>query len=389
MAGCGGTSTKTPLQVVTGASRATQSARTARVSSAFVVSGRTISMDGTFDFRTRQAQATETIPALGTIDVLLDGLVVYEKLPAALTPSLGGKPWVKIDAAAVSRQTTATTQYAGTVDLSKAAAAESDPARRQALQQEAKLLGVPTMSVNVWIDGSGRLAQMHYLLDLSKLQLPSASTPPTPLSGTMDITYTMFDFGVPFTMPPLPAADQTTDLSALAGAGLAPSTTVPAAAAASVASQLGKILFTPPGFSPSTAADVTNGPVDGPGFDKNLGTAGSATRFGFVGGNDVTFDQNTGSDSIDVTLLQFATPAQSAAMVQVITLAKPAGTTQSTFGSIPGAVEYDATTPSSGSYDHEVFATKGNRLMVVAYSSSNPGRPAGLAAIAVKQYRAL
>jgi hypothetical protein len=232
------------------------------------------------------------------------------------------------------------------------------------------------------------MRRTRYQLDLSKMNLPGATTKP---SGVETTTIELYDFGVAFAPPPLPPADQVADLNQILDQqqqqGQQGSS--PAATPAPSPAPLAQVLVpAPAGFEPSTASGVTNGPIDRAAFDKQLGS-GSATTLHFVDGFDQTYDSTTGNDSVDVTLFDFASPADGAQFLQSY---GPSGQSQkeSPFPGIAGAVEYTAThAASDGTYDHTVAATKGSRVMIVSYLNDAPAAPTLLATLATQQYARL
>jgi len=92
-------------------------------------------------------------------------------------------------------------------------------------------------------------------------------------------------------------------------------------------------------------------------------------------GYDVTYDSNTTSDSIEVTLFQFATPADATAFK-----ADPV---------IPGGDDYDSTAPFQGTYDHGVIATKGNLAFVIDDATGSAAPVPLVETMARQQYAAL
>jgi hypothetical protein len=153
--------------------------------------------------------ALPNIPGLGnalggsglTMREVLEGTVVYMKLPGKLIPGAGGKPWVKLDLAkggalpgglsmlggnlesdpsqmlgylrsiagavtTVGTDTVAgvkTTHYHATVDLEKVAAkapAAKRPAAQRSVQALEQMAHVTKLPVDVWVDG-GHLVRKY------------------------------------------------------------------------------------------------------------------------------------------------------------------------------------------------------------------------------------
>jgi len=256
-AACGGG--PTAVTVVAGSPSRTASARTARVSSVVritgssgpLTAGRSLQADGSVDFASRQATFRVTTET-GSIDAVIDGAVVYERIPQ-LAPAVGRKTWLKIDfrtagqlagvpgvssvlesqpsdpsqtlsylRGASGPMTTlgharvrgvATTHYRVPVDLNRAAASLG-PDQQAALRQEIDELGLKTtFPMEVWIDGQGRVRRMHLVQDYSQVN-PPPNVPRGSPSSSVEQTMELFDFGAPVTVQP-PPADQVTDISAL------------------------------------------------------------------------------------------------------------------------------------------------------------------------------
>jgi hypothetical protein len=72
----------------------------------------------------------------------------------------------------------------------------------------------------------------------------------------------------------------------------------------------------------------------------------------------VSYDSTSGTDSIDVFLFQFATAADATTFKTGSLSAGPGKPRADLF--IPGAEDYDSSTPSQGYHDHGVIGSKGN-----------------------------
>jgi hypothetical protein len=96
---------------------------------------------------------------------------------------------------------------------------------------------------------------------------------------------------------------------------------------------------------------------------------GDPASLHFVRGYDVTYDSNDASDSIEVTLFQFATPADAAAFKASYEPGVPVKSKADSV--IPGADDYNSTSPDQ-TYTHGVIATKGNRAFVIEPTFSAP-----------------
>src|SRR4051794_22157149 len=236
----------------------TEKAKTARMAINVTGSGGgsqaiNVTADGVIDITSKRGDLTMDLgqAGLGKMRVLMFGTLLYVQLPPQLQGQIpGGKPFLKLDLTALSKQQgldlgaltqqnpdassqlailngagsdfkkvgseklrgTSTTHYAGTVDLTKAAAAATTPEKKAALDKVREQLGTSTFPVDVWVDGQGRLRKLTYKMDLSKAAAASKSG----VSGEMNVNVELFDYGVPVNVTE-PPADQATDLSALLG----------------------------------------------------------------------------------------------------------------------------------------------------------------------------
>jgi hypothetical protein len=146
-----------------------------------------------------------------------------------------------------------------------------------------------------------------------------------------------------------------------------------------------KVVPAPAGFTLSqSSSDVPNGPMGTADFNQYWGDPASNH---FVRGYNVTYDNNDASDSIEVTLFQFTTPADAAAFkdgydpgVPVKSKADPV---------IPRADDYNSTSPDQGTYAHGVIATKGNRAFVVEDINFSAAPVPLVETMARQQYAAL
>jgi hypothetical protein len=190
----------------------------------------------------------------GRMEFVFDGLVYYMKFPAGIE-GLTGKTWMKIDLEKVGAETgvdlgalqqanqnpaqlmqflrgvsddieelgqedvrgVETTRYRATIDLDEAAERGADVGEfseemRDQLKAEIERMraqtGLETLPVEVWIDEDNLLRRMRMDLSFSVEGEQVA----------MDMTMDFFDFGVDVRVAP-PPADQTVDVTALAGGG--------------------------------------------------------------------------------------------------------------------------------------------------------------------------
>ena len=173
--------------------------------------------------------------------------VMYLNMPVLANVMPGGKPWIKIDLAAVGKQagidlsqftqlgsdpsqmvdwlrtvsgdvTTVgteqidgvdTTHYRANVDLSKypdLVPADQREAVRKAIDQLTKSAHLSSFPVHVWVDGNGLVRQLRAVLT------------ETIQGQTMNVVTAVrfYDFGAPVDVQ-IPSDDQVTDISALAG----------------------------------------------------------------------------------------------------------------------------------------------------------------------------
>ncbi|HJU47379.1 MAG TPA: hypothetical protein VJ689_04545 [Gaiellaceae bacterium] len=282
-AGCGGSEPQLqPLRSLTGVAKASQTAGTGRfelsmqqtmpgMSQAFRFSAR-----GAFDLPAKRMQMQLDMSALAQvfgafgsalggssndpkakalldpanwkIDAVLDGFVMYMRMPFLGQQLPSGKSWVRMDlrqAAAAKgvdlgqldsyvrsdpRQTldylravagkivpmgredvrgTETTRYRAMLDLAKYG--RMVPARQQQafgdFYKAATQLGLTLVPVNVWVDDDGLLRRMDMELTL---------TPTAGKAAKSSLRFEMFDYGQPVSIE-APPAEQTVDASSLRG----------------------------------------------------------------------------------------------------------------------------------------------------------------------------
>jgi hypothetical protein len=138
-----------------------------------------------------------------------------------------------------------------------------------------------------------------------------------------------------------------------------------------------RILPTPDGYEVSTDSNAHTGPVAPADFDKEAGSPGVSRRLGFTAGYEATYDAVDTSESLDVSILQFSSPAQATAFLPIAIASgsddnKDELPRQRAYGPIEGATEIDATTATSdGFYDYVVIVAKGPRMMIFDYSNDH------------------
>jgi hypothetical protein len=236
-AGCGsgGRSAITPLELVSQAVSKTTTSDSAKVHLAITSNAFTVTADGVANSANHTARMT--VDAAGReADLVLDGTTAYLKLPPALAKLVpGGKPWVKLDLAQLSKlqgvdlakllqmigqqdPTQAlqllqsvgnvreagheqidgvdTTKYTGTLDPQKIAATFAGTGLATILGQ----IDAKPIPVSVWIDGDGYVRKLDGSLRAG--------------GADVEIAATLSDFGANVDVTP-PPADETTDLAAL------------------------------------------------------------------------------------------------------------------------------------------------------------------------------
>jgi hypothetical protein len=329
------------------------------------------------------------------IKVILTSAAMYLSEPS-LTSQLG-KPWVKIDLSAlaassgasvaqlvqsmqnnnftgqaqlatVARNTRAvgqqvvggvpTTEYSGSFTAAEGLKA-LPVGLRKALAPGLQALGNSTIHFREWIDGQ------NHVRKVTEIETLNGDT----VNTTINITG--FNQAVNITLPP---ASQT---FLLQGNGLAsgkPSNT----------NLRAEIVPAPPGFALS---QVDNGPINAAKFNSYMGSGNMAANLHFVRGYDIFYDGVSTTDNIEVTLFQFATPNDAAIFkaswdpgIPVTSKADPV---------VPGAEDYDSTSPDQGTYDHGVIASKGTVVFVIDDLTSSAAPVPLLGTMARQQYAAL
>jgi hypothetical protein len=258
---CGGGGGRSAVAVLTGVPARTIAARSSRVAFAMDIPANPnvppaapvrVTGEGVFEYGAKKGRMTLDLSAAGLpgkVETIVDGTIVYERLPASLAGKVpGGKPWIKVDQRVLSQRAgldvnslsqaqsdptqaleylkgtsgdlrelgrqrlrgESTTRYALTIDLEKALA--NTPEAKETLQSFRKLLGTTTIPAEVWVDDAGRMRKLQLRLDLSKSSDPAASR----YGGPLTMTVELFDFGTAVDAA-LPPADQVTDIGALVG----------------------------------------------------------------------------------------------------------------------------------------------------------------------------
>jgi hypothetical protein len=241
----------TVLDPVAEAANATTAAGSAEFGLAghVTAAGQTIQLNGSgaVDMRNQRMRMSMSfpVPALGSLqtEALFDGSTLYMKLPDALAQRIPlGKPWMKIDVAALAKSSglhlnqlsspsqgnpadflralkavgssrkvggeniggVPTTHYSATIDPKKALDQIPDKQSAGALKQMLGTSGLGSIPIDVWVDRAGRVRR-------ESMKFDAAGT-------SMDMTISFTRFGVPVDTTP-PPADQVMDAGALLGGG--------------------------------------------------------------------------------------------------------------------------------------------------------------------------
>lgn len=227
-----------PLDPVAQAADTTAGAGAAEIqmTGQITAEGQTVPLNGSGVIDNKNSRAhmsfSTQIPGAGamTVEEILNGTTIYMKFPAAFAAQMpGGKQWMKLDLQAfgkklgldfqklmhsspgqtnpadmlrwlkgagdshvVGHETVAgedTTHYAATINLQQALDRIGDPKAVAGLKQLYSQMGVTTMPVDVWVDGSslvrreeirmhGNDVSMDFTIDYVKFGVQSDVTPP-------------------------------------------------------------------------------------------------------------------------------------------------------------------------------------------------------------------
>ncbi len=202
------------------------------------------------------------------------------------------------------------------------------------------------------------------------------------VTGSFHVSRAVPGAAAPATSPPSSSATSTATPSASTTPGSSPVNQTPGNGGLGA-----KVVPAPAGFALSQYADVHNGPMSAAGFNRYMGAGNLAASLHFVRGYDVTYDSNSNGDSIEVTLVQFATPADATNFKAGFNPGGPI--TSRADPVIPGGDDYDSTSPYQGTYDHGVIATKGNLAFVIDDVSGSAAPVPLVEKMARQQYAAL
>jgi hypothetical protein len=169
-------------------------------------------------------------------------------------------------------------------------------------------------------------------------------------------------------------------LSGCSSSASTTSTTVASTPTTTAKSTTSKVVAAPIGYMVDTQADSTHGPVTPAKFDQWIG-AGSASTYHFTDGYDVTYGNTATSETIEVTLYTFASPADATAFLNALVQQAPATSlspTTTSIASIPGSTVLTSTKAGSDSfYLTDVIAQKNDTVLFVEYANDSP--PNGMA----------
>jgi hypothetical protein len=270
---CGEPVDQSAVRAITQAAAEVQDAETFRMSFSMTMSGIpnapsgsiTIGGKGAFDYRRQVGRMTMDMgSALGSlappgstrVDVIMDGLVMYMRMPFLTRLIPGGRPWLALDLEEIGRQAgidiaalsqfgqsdptqyltylsgasedvrevgrqsiggVATTQYHAELDLRKAL--EQAPAAvreraRASVEQLDELLADDTMPVDVWIDRRGLPRRMSVAYEV---KVPDSD-------DTFDVRYSLEigDYGTRVRVKPPPESQVTDFAQLLQQAGAVP-----------------------------------------------------------------------------------------------------------------------------------------------------------------------
>jgi hypothetical protein len=241
-AGCGGGGTKSTQSSTTAdqnpiAQAAAKTSRAGSVKIEFAISGKAVKGGGRGVFDTspngsgRLAMTVEgNSGGATTVDTISSGALLYIRTPVFQQALPPGKEWVRVDLAQLAKQNGVdlgslvdsnptpkgalaylrgstgpvqdlgkekvkgenTTHYRTTIDLEQAAR-RAKGSTRQSIRRVIDVAGVTKLPVNVWVGDDGYVHKVTYTQHSGRNQ-------------SAKITMEMYDFGVPVTITPPPAA---------------------------------------------------------------------------------------------------------------------------------------------------------------------------------------
>lgn len=128
-----------------------------------------------------------------------------------------------------------------------------------------------------------------------------------------------------------------------------------------------EVLHAPMGYAPDQTPGA-DGTMSEPVFSRDAG-AGSASRAGFQGGFKQIYDSQSDNETIEITLLRFASPARARTYLNdtvagTLSIYSP---TRHSYPTVPGAIEFVGTKAYQGIWARAVIATKGSDYMFLVY----------------------
>jgi len=269
-AACGGGESAiagmTAHEVVVGATTATLAENTSKFTLDLTIAGLAnpdappadvnITGTGAFDYGEHRGAMRMTIPAgseTATVDTVVIGTTVYQKLPASFTESTPfetGKPWLKIDLeglgafSGINLGTLASAQssdpsqaiallrgastdveeigreklrgddvvhYRFTIDLGKATEAAPE-GLRGAVQRFDSLYGAASIPADAWMDDDGRLRKLAYTLRRANFRFPVDPAAAAAANMRLTTSVELFDFGTKVDAE-APPPDQVSDFN--------------------------------------------------------------------------------------------------------------------------------------------------------------------------------
>ena len=191
----------------------------------------------------------------------------------------------------------------------------------------------------------------------------------------------------PISSSPLPSSSTSPRVSASTAPTLSPARTSVSTPIRADGVLRSRIVPPPLGFSLSQRVEADNGTITSADFDQYFSNPDAAASLHYLTGYELSYDNNQTRDSIQITLLQFATPAEASTFKSGFSAGGP--TTSKVDPAIPGADDYDATAADAGTYDHGVIATKGAEVFVIDYFDGTAPPVPLLANLARQQYASL
>lgn len=128
-----------------------------------------------------------------------------------------------------------------------------------------------------------------------------------------------------------------------------------------------EVLHSPVGYAPDQTSGA-DGTMSDDVFSRDAG-GGPASQAGFRGGFKQIYDSQSDNETIEITLLRFASPTKARAYLNnsvgsTLAIYAP---THHPYPGVPGAIEFVATKAYQQIWAHAVVATKGSDYMFLVY----------------------